>query len=341
MMQCGGYDKRIRMQSEGELSLQIKQLEYLVKIVENGSISKAAEQLYITQPNLTKSISNLEKEYGIRLFNRKARGVELTAEGKEFMRYARKVIAAANALDSNFMMQKKEHRAELFLAAHQFDFIYDCLLKTYEKFENQSVHFSLIETDRSDVVQQVLDGNADIGFFVRNDADAKSMIWNKEAGRLEFHVLDQGNYYICVGPKSEFYDRESVGYGEVKDCLQLALDMEESAKQDLYFDNALLRDGGREKMIFFNTVSGCEHFLLNSDAVLFVSKWTVGCFGNPAIRTIPVSLESNLPTGGINELLMVKRAGEQLNETERVFLEIVRGRFASEKNELENGLVGA
>ena len=94
-------------------------------------------------------------------------------------------------------------------------------------------------------------------------------------------------------------------------------------------------------MIFFNTVSGCEHFLLNSDAVLFVSKWTVGCFGNPAIRTIPVSLESNLPTGGINELLMVKRAGEQLNETERVFLEIVRGRFASEKNELENGLVGA
>ncbi|MBQ7796748.1 MAG: LysR family transcriptional regulator [Lachnospiraceae bacterium] len=87
--------------------MQIKQLEYLVKIVENGSISKAAEQLYISQPNLTKAISNLEKEYGIRLFNRKARGVELTAEGKEFMRYARKVIAEADALDSNFMQQKK------------------------------------------------------------------------------------------------------------------------------------------------------------------------------------------------------------------------------------------
>ncbi|MBQ2403895.1 MAG: LysR family transcriptional regulator, partial [Lachnospiraceae bacterium] len=83
--------------------MQIKQLEYLVKIVENGSISKAAEQLYITQPNLTKAVSSLEKEYGIRLFNRRARGVELTAEGKEFMRYARKVIAAADALDSNFM----------------------------------------------------------------------------------------------------------------------------------------------------------------------------------------------------------------------------------------------
>ena len=307
--------------------MQIKQLEYLVKIVENGSISKAAEQLYITQPNLTKAVSSLEKEYGIRLFNRKARGVELRAEGKEFMRYARKVIAAADALDSNFLMQKKEARAELFLAAHQFDFIYDCLLKTYEAFSDHRIHFSLIETDRSDVVQQVLDGNADIGFFVRNDADAKSMIWHKEAGRLEFQVLDQGNYYICVGPKSKFYEHESVRYGEVKDCMQIALDMEESAKQDLYFDNELLRDGIQEQMIFFNTVSGCEHFLLNSDAVLFASKWTVGCFANPLVRTIPVEVESDLPTEGINELILVTRAGEQMNETERVFVELVMERF--------------
>ena len=310
--------------------MQIKQLEYLVKIVENGSISKAAEKLYISQPNLTKAVSSLEKEYGIRLFHRKARGVELTADGKEFMRYARKVIAAADALDSNFLMQKKEARAELFLAAHQFDFIYPCMLKTYEAFADHRIHFNLIETDRSDVVQLVLDGNAVLGFFVRNDADAKSMIWRKEAARLEFQVLDQGNYYICVGPKSEFYNRESVRYGEVKDCLQIALDMEESAKQDLYFDNALLRDGVQEKRIFFNTVSACEYFLLRSDVVLFVSKWTVGCFDNPLIRTIPVELENDLPTEGINELILVKRAGEQMNETERVFVEVVKERFGEE-----------
>lgn len=307
--------------------MQMKQLEYLVKIVENGSISKAAEQLYITQPNLTKAVSSLEKEYGIRIFNRKARGVELTADGKEFMRYARKVIAAADALNSNFTGQKKEARAELFLAAHQFDFIYDCLLKTYETFSDRSIHFSLIETDRSDVVQQVLDGNADIGFFVRNDADAKSMIWNKEAARLEVQVLDRGTYYICVGPKSGFYERKSVLYGELRDCFQIALDMEESAKQDLYFDNALLRDGIQEKLIFFNTVSGCEHFLLHTEAVLFVSKWTMGCFENPLIRTIPVELERDLPTGGMNELMLVKREGEQLNETEQVFVRFVMERF--------------
>ncbi len=315
--------------------MQIKQLEYLAKIIECGAISKAADQLYISQPNLTKAVSNLEKEYGIRIFNRRARGVELTAEGKEFMRYARKVIAAAEALDSNFLMQKQEARAELFLAAHQFDFIYDCLLKTYEQFADSSVHFSLIETDRSDVVQQVLDGNADIGFFVRNDADAKSMLWNREAGRLQMQVLDSGSYYICVGPKSRFYDRDWVSYGEINDCLQLALDMEESAKQALYFDNALLRDGIQEKMIFFNTAAGCEHFLLNSEAVLFVSKWVLGCFKSPEIRMIPVQLDNSQQAGAINELVMVTRGGEQLNETEKVFVERVKERFEI-GNKVEN-----
>ena len=80
-------------------------------------------------------------------------------------------------------------------------------------------------------------------------------------------------------------------------------------------------------MIFFNTVAGCEHFLLKTDAVLFVSKWTIGCFTNPEIRTIPVELESDLPTEGINELILVMRAGEQMNETERVFVESVRAKF--------------
>ena len=144
---------------------------------------------------------------------------------------------------------------------------------------------------------------------------------------MEIEVLDRGTYYVCVGPKSRFYDRTTVEYDEAHDGLQIALDMEESAKQDLYFDNALLRDGAMEKMIFFNTVSGCEHFLLNSDALLFVSKWTIGCFKNPHIRTIPVQLNDNLPTDGINELLMVRRAGEELNETERMFVEYVRARF--------------
>ena len=70
--------------------MKMKQLEYLIKIAECGSISKAAQELYISQPSLTKAISSLEEEFHVQLLLRKPRGVELTIEGKSFLHYARR-----------------------------------------------------------------------------------------------------------------------------------------------------------------------------------------------------------------------------------------------------------
>lgn len=307
--------------------MQIKQLEYLMKIVECGSISQAAAHLYISQPSLTKAISNLEKEYGIRIFNRKARGVELTIEGKEFTRYARKVLTAAEALDRNFIAKEAAMRAELFIAAHQFDFIYDCMLKTYEKFRDKNIHFNLIETDRNDVVEKVLTGKANLGFMVRNEADARGVLWKKEAKRLETEILDEGGFFACVGPMSRFYERKEVLYEELNDVLQVGLDMEESAKQDLYFDNMIFDMFSRERMTFFNTIRGCEHFILHCDSAVVASKWALRSFQSPDIRFIPVNVERGFGYGKKNELLLVKRVGEPYSQTERVFLDFVYEKF--------------
>lgn len=74
--------------------MQLKELEYLLKTVECGSITKAAEQMFISQPTLTKNIQSLENEYNIKIFQRVASGVELTEQGKDFVYYAREVVAA-------------------------------------------------------------------------------------------------------------------------------------------------------------------------------------------------------------------------------------------------------
>ena len=303
--------------------MQIKQLRYLLKIVECGSITKAASQLYTSQPSLTKSISSLEQEYGITLFSRKSHGVELTVEGKEFLRYARKVIAAADALDNSFASSAENSRAELFIASHQFDFIYDALLHTYRDCCESPVHFNLIETDRSDVVTQVLEGHADIGFFVRNTADSKNKLWNREGRRLDFQVLDQSGNYICVGPSSPFYNYSQISYEDVSGCLQIRLDMEPSAKQDLFFDNNAYSHTESDKMVFFNTISACLHFLQSSDAVLFASKWILKAFDNTSIRTIPVITDLS----SLNELVLVKRTGEPLTEVEETFIGHVKNLF--------------
>lgn len=85
--------------------MNMKQLEYFIKIAECGSISRAAQELYVSQPSLTKAIGGLEEEFHVQLLLRKPRGVELTIEGKSFLHYARSIVTAANALESNFSGQ--------------------------------------------------------------------------------------------------------------------------------------------------------------------------------------------------------------------------------------------
>ena len=61
--------------------MTFQQIRYFDAIVRTGSMSHAADQLFISQPSLSVSISNLEKELGVPLFERRGRSVTLTAEG--------------------------------------------------------------------------------------------------------------------------------------------------------------------------------------------------------------------------------------------------------------------
>ena len=72
--------------------MQLQQLIYFVTVAEQGSINKAAEKLFITQPNLSKAISNLENELKVRVFNRTNKGVALTDGGKKLYPYARTIL---------------------------------------------------------------------------------------------------------------------------------------------------------------------------------------------------------------------------------------------------------
>ena len=78
--------------------MTLQQLHYAIVISESGSMNKAAEILYIAQPSLTSAIKELEREIGITIFNRSGKGVTLTADGTEFITYARQVYQQYEAL---------------------------------------------------------------------------------------------------------------------------------------------------------------------------------------------------------------------------------------------------
>ncbi|MDO4294704.1 MAG: LysR family transcriptional regulator [bacterium] len=299
--------------------MQLKQLEYLVKIVECGSITQAAQKLYISQPSLTKAISNLEQEYGIRLLNRKSRGIEVTAEGAEFLYYAKGVLAAASTMDHAFFKQEEWQHSRLFIASQQLDFVYKLYLDMYQSCQEEIVHYGLAEMDRQMVTQSVLRGDSDIGILVHTNSDARSFLNLHEKRKLEIHVLERADVYICVGPQSPFYDRDSVTYTETKTCLHLVLDMEIQARQNAYFEQTISKFN-KDKLIFFNTISACECFLLQTDALVFIAKWAIACFKDKRIRAIPVVEDAADQPRMYTELVWIKRVIEPLSQTELQFV---------------------
>ena len=72
--------------------MNLKQLEAFVQVAEGGSFSKAAKELFLTQPTISAHISSLEKELNSRLFVRNTKEVGLSEDGKDLYKYARQMI---------------------------------------------------------------------------------------------------------------------------------------------------------------------------------------------------------------------------------------------------------
>lgn len=97
------------------MNFSLRQLRYFVTIAELGQVSRAAEQLHVTQSAVTISIRDLENELGYKLFNRESHGMELTDDGRQFLAHANSIEAAV--ADAHNMPRQADVAGNLLLAA--------------------------------------------------------------------------------------------------------------------------------------------------------------------------------------------------------------------------------
>ena len=88
--------------------MNLKQLEAFVQVAQSGSFSKAAKQLYLTQPTVSAHISSLEKELDARLFVRNTKEVSLSEDGKTLYNYAKQIIDLEHKIEETFCADQQE-----------------------------------------------------------------------------------------------------------------------------------------------------------------------------------------------------------------------------------------
>lgn len=146
--------------------MNLKQLEAFVMVAESGSFSKAAKDLYLTQPTVSAHISALEKELRVRLFIRNTKEVTMSEEGQELYKYARQMFDLECQIQEHFNIQERGATKHcITIAASTIPSQYlvpNVLMKFKERYPEEQ--FKLIETDSAKVVTQIVDCVADVGF---------------------------------------------------------------------------------------------------------------------------------------------------------------------------------
>lgn len=146
--------------------MNLKQLEAFVKVVETGSFSKAAKELYLTQPTVSAHISALEKELKARLFIRNTKEVTMSEAGQDLYKYARQMFELECQIAEHFNVQKRDSANHcITIAASTIPAQYllpDVLMVFKNRYPEEQ--FKLIEADSSEVVSQIVDGMVDVGF---------------------------------------------------------------------------------------------------------------------------------------------------------------------------------
>ncbi|MDO4620748.1 MAG: LysR family transcriptional regulator [Lachnospiraceae bacterium] len=133
--------------------MEIRQIQYMLAIAEEGNISHAAEKLFITQSALNHQLLNLERELGVSLFDRIGRGVRPTAAGKIYLENARKMLDIRNETYKILADFSEVRRGEISIAFSRdwgsriFSMVYPRFHALYPgfTFRTHEVHTSQID----------------------------------------------------------------------------------------------------------------------------------------------------------------------------------------------------
>ena len=136
--------------------------KYAVEVEKTRSITQAADNLYMAQPNLSKAIRELEDTLGITIFERTPKGVVPTKKGAEFLSYAKKILAQLDKMEALRDSGNADLRS-FDLAAPYGGYIMDAFARFADALSSAEVRLSFRETDTAEAVSRVAEDRSDLG----------------------------------------------------------------------------------------------------------------------------------------------------------------------------------
>lgn len=194
--------------------------KYAVEVEKTGSISQAAENLFMAQPNLSKAIKELEDTLDISIFKRTSKGVIPTPQGKEFLEYAKRILAQLERMEKIYIpKEERGQRQSIKISVPRSSYISEGIADFAAELDTlKSIELNICEADAIETISNVAENGYSFGIiryktqnegyykdYLKEKGLESELIWEFESRVLmsDIHPL-AGNREISA---SELYNR--------------------------------------------------------------------------------------------------------------------------------------
>ncbi len=201
--------------------MNILHMKYAVEISNTRSISKAAENLYTSQPNLSRAIKALESDLKIKIFERTSKGLEITTEGEEFLLYARNALAQIKRIESIYENRnEKQLRLSVCVPrASYFSYAFSQFAKELDEEARAEIIYK--ETNSMRTIISVLREEYDLGIVRYQSTFEKYFNTLFEEKKLNSKILNEFSYVLAISKHSPLATKDTIVAEDLKDYTEI------------------------------------------------------------------------------------------------------------------------
>ena len=251
--------------------MTLLQLKYVVTAATAGTISEAAKQLYITQPSLTSAIKELENELGITIFKRTNRGILLSAEGEEFLGYARQVIEQTNLIEERYV-GSAQIRHRFCVSTQHYSFAVEAFVDLLKRYGGEEYDFRIRETQTYELLDDVSKLRSEVGVLYLNRFNETILRKTLREKELTFHRLFIARPHVFVSAFSPLAQKTIITLEDLEPYPRLSY--EQGEHNSFYFSEEILstRESKKDIMVsdratLFNLLIGLNGYTICSGVI--------------------------------------------------------------------------
>ena len=299
--------------------MTLQQIHYAIVISETGSMNKAAELLYISQPSLTAAVKELEKEIGITVFNRSGKGVSLTADGMEFLTHARQVYQQYETLSEKYSGGRVKRKFGV--SAQHYSFAVQAFVDTVKEYDTCDYEFAVRETNTADVINDVVSLKSEIGILYLSNFNRQFITKILNANQLAFYHLTDCGVYAYLWKGHPLAGREAVSLSELESypCLTF----EQGDKGSFYFAEEIFGTSEYSRVIKATDRSTMLNLMKGLGGYTFCSGIICGSLNGEDYAAIPIADNAALMEIGyiLRKNIILSDTGKNYIEKLKAFLE--------------------